>query len=95
MGLYLLREFLVEMDVPTRQSYVLAVVEPNERTIASGITNLTRSVAWAVGPTLAGYAMRTLALSTPLFIGGGLKIVYDCWLYAGFRHLKPPEERRA
>ena len=94
MGLYLVREFLVEMDVPTRQSYVLAVVEPNERTIASGVTNLTRSVAWAIGPSLAGYAMRSLALSTPLFIGGGLKVVYDLCLYYSFRRVKPLEERQ-
>ncbi len=94
VGLYLVREFLVEMDVPTRQSYILAVVEPGERTLASGITNLSRTGAWALGPTLSGYAMKNLSLSMPLFIGGGLKVVYDLWLWAAFRRLKPPEERR-
>lgn len=93
IGLYVLRECLVEMDVPTRQSYVLAVVAPEERTIASGVTNLTRLVAWTVGPTLAGFAMKGWALSFPLFFGGGLKILYDVSLYRAFRHVKPPEEQ--
>lgn len=91
--LYLLRECLVEMDVPTRQSYVLAVVDPHERTVASGVTNLTRLMAWIVGPSIAGFAMKGLALSFPLIIGGGLKIVYDICLYRAFRHMKPPEEQ--
>jgi MFS family permease len=91
-ALFLAREGLVEMDVPTRQSYVLAVVRPHERTFASGVTNLTRNVAWAVGPTLAGTVMQYVALAGPLLIGGSLKIVYDLLLYASFRHLHPPEE---
>jgi MFS family permease len=92
IGLFLARESLVEMDVPTRQSYVAAVVAPNERARASAITNLWRNTAWAAGPTLAGYSMQHVALATPLFIGGAIKIVYDVLLYAGFRRLKPPEE---
>lgn len=92
MALYLVREFLAEMDVPTRQSYVMGLVEPRERTLASGVTNLTRVFAWAVAPGFAGYAMRGLSLSFPLFVGGGLKILYDLWLYRAFRHIKPPEE---
>ncbi len=92
VGLFLARECLVEMDVPTRQSYILAVVEPTERTFASGITNLTRNVAWATAPSFAGYFMQ-LALADPLFLGGGIKIVYDLLLFAAFRRLKPPEER--
>jgi len=92
VALYVIRECLVEMDVPTRQSYVLAVVSPSERTIASGVTNLTRLVAWSMAPSLAGFTMRSLALSFPLFLGGGLKIVYDLILYRAFRHIKPPEE---
>ena len=91
--LYLIRESLVEMDVPTRQSYVLAVVGEGERTIAAGVTNLTRLTAWIFGPGLAGLAMKGLSLSFPLFFGGGLKILYDLSLYASFRNLKPPEER--
>ncbi len=90
--LFLAREALVEMDVPTRQSYVMAVVRPEERTLASGVTNVTRNVAWAVGPSVAGVIMQHLALAGPLVIGGVLKITYDLLLYRAFRHLRPPEE---
>ena len=91
--LYLLRESLVEMDVPTRQSYVMAVVAPEERTIAAGVTNLTRLVAWTLAPGLSGFAMKGLSLNFPLFFGGGIKILYDLSLYGSFRHVQPPEER--
>jgi len=91
--LFLLREGLVEMDVPTRQSYVMAVVRPNERTFASGITHLVRLLGWAVAPPFAGFLMQFLALSTPLFVGAGMKITYDLMLYLSFRGIKPPEER--
>ena len=90
--LFLAREALVEMDVPTRQSYVMAVVKPAERTFASGVTNVTRNAAWAVGPSVAGVVMQHVALAGPLIIGGGLKIVYDVLLYRAFRHVRPPEE---
>jgi hypothetical protein len=92
-GLFFLREFLVEMDVPTRQSYTVAVVASPERTFASGATNLTRNVAWATAPSIAGLFMQHLALSLPLFVGGGLKLVYDMLLFFAFGRLKPPEER--
>jgi MFS family permease len=91
-ALFLLREGLVEMDVPTRQSYVMAVVRPEERTVASGVTNLVRMGAWAVGPSFAGLFMQGASLAMPLFIGAGMKIVYDALLYCSFRHLRPPEE---
>jgi len=91
--LFLVRESLVEMDVPTRQSYLVAIVQAQERTRAAGITNLTRNVAWAAAPVVAGSLMRTLSLSAPFVIGPGLKIAYDLLLYRAFRHLKPPEER--
>lgn len=93
-ALFLMREALVEMDVPTRQSYVMAVVPPSARTFASSVTNLTRSVGWAVGPLLGGPVMQHLALAAPLFIGGTLKIGYDLALYRSFRHVRPPEEAR-
>jgi predicted MFS family arabinose efflux permease len=93
MALFLLRESLVEMDVPTRQSYVAAVVAPSERTYASGITNLTRNVSWAAASSLAGALMQKVAFSMPLFLGGGLKIFYDILLWRAFRHVKPPEEK--
>lgn len=92
--LFLLREGLVEMDVPTRQSYVMAVVQPGERTFASGVTHLVRLGSWAVAPAFAGLLMRGLALGTPLFVGAGMKIAYDLLLYAAFRRHRPPEERR-
>ena len=85
------RQALVEMDVPTRQSYVMAIVRPNERTFASGVTNVTRNVAWAVGPSLAGVVMQHV-LAAPLFIGGTVKIASDVLLYGAFRRVKPPEE---
>src|SRR5712692_2303163 len=93
--LFLLREGLVEMDVPTRQSYIAAVVRPEERTFASGITNLTRNVFWAIASSLAGLAMQNVAFSAPLLAGGGMKIGYDILLYRAFRGIKPPEERIA
>jgi MFS family permease len=91
--LFLCREALVEMDVPTRQSYVAAMVLPNERTFASGVTNLARNVFWAVGSSVAGFLMQNVAFSAPLVIGGGAKVSYDLVLYRAFRKLKPPEER--
>jgi predicted MFS family arabinose efflux permease len=93
-ALFLAREALVEMDVPTRQSYVLAVVPPEARTYASGMTNVTRNAGWAVGPVLGGSLMQHVGLAAPLFIGGGLKILYDLLLYRSFRDLHPPEEVR-
>ncbi len=92
-ALFLAREALVEMDVPTRQSYVMAVVPPSARTYASGITNVTRNAGWAVGPLIGGSVMQHVALAAPIFIGGSLKILYDLVLYRSFRHLKAPEER--
>lgn len=91
--LFLAREALVEMDVPTRQSYVMAVVAPHERTYASGITSLVRLGGWAVAPFTAGFLMQGLALAAPLLIGAGMKIGYDLLLWRAFRGLKPPEER--
>jgi MFS family permease len=91
--LFMVRELLVEMDVPTRQSYVMAVVKSEERTFASGVTSLVRLGGWAVGPFAAGALMQGVALATPLIVGGAMKIAYDLMLYRSFRHLKPPEER--
>ncbi len=92
-ALFLLREGLVEMDVPTRSSYVLAVVEPGERTLASGVTNLVRLAGWAAAPVLAGSLMGPGSLYLPLVIGAGMKIAYDLLLWTAFRGIKPPEER--
>ncbi len=91
-GLFLLRECLVEMDVPTRQSYVVAVVAPEERTTASGVTNVVRLASWAMAPLLAGVLMDELSLGAPLVIGAGIKIAYDVLLFLAFRRVRPPEE---
>ena len=90
--LFLLREGLVEMDVPTRQSYVLAVVEPGERTVVSGVTTLVRLAAWAVAPAFAGLLMTGDTMFLPLVIGAGMKVGYDILLWRAFRHVRPPEE---
>lgn len=90
--LFLLRECLVEMDVPTRQSYVVAVVAPEERTTASGATNVVRLASWAVAPLVAGTLMERLSLAAPLLVGAAIKIAYDLLLFAVFRRVRPPEE---
>jgi MFS family permease len=93
--LFIIREGLVEMDVPTRQSYVVAVVRPEERTAASGVTGLVRLGAWAVAPAFAGLVMKGGGLGAPLALGAAMKITYDVMLYFAFRRVKPPEERAA
>jgi MFS family permease len=95
IGFTLARHALSQMDVPTRQSYVVAVVDPEERTAAAGLTNVVRNVAQAATPVLSGYAMQVVSLGLPFFIGGALKIVYDLSLFAMFRKIKPPEETGA
>ena len=80
------------MDVPTRQSYVMGVVAPAERTTVSGVVNLVRLGAWAVGAGIAGLVMERVALATPLVLGATIKIVYDVLLYLAFRRERPPEE---
>ena len=92
IALFLLRETLAEMDVPTRLSYVAALVNPHEPPYASGFTNITRTEAWAAASSVSGLILQRLAFSAPLVIGGLLKISYDLLLYRNFRHLKPPEE---
>jgi MFS family permease len=92
-SLFLMREGLSRMDVPTRQSYVVSIVEPEARTLASGVTNLTRNLGWAVSPVLAGALMAGRSLSMPLFLGAGIKIGYDVLLYLAFRNLRASQER--
>ncbi|HSD27063.1 MAG TPA: MFS transporter, partial [Vicinamibacteria bacterium] len=92
-ALFVLREGLVEMDVPTRQSYVMAVVRPEERNVASGVTHLVRLAGWAIAPSFAGILMEGVALMVPLLVGAALKVCYDFLLWRAFRHLRPPEER--
>lgn len=92
--LYLMRMSISQMDVPTRQSYTMAVVDPDERTAAAGLTNVARSAASALSPTVTGWAFSVAALGLPFFIAGAVKILYDLALYASFRNLRPPEEIR-
>lgn len=89
--LYLLRELLVEMDVPTRQSYLMGIVGENERTFASGTATLARNCAVSVTPTVAGIVMG-LGKSLPLFVGGSIKIIYDLSMWISFKRVRPIEE---
>jgi len=90
----LLRFSISQMDVPTRQSYTMAVVAPDERSAASGVTTIARSVGAAISPSLSGIFLSIPALfSVPFFLSGGLKIVYDILLYRSFKTMKPPEEK--
>jgi predicted MFS family arabinose efflux permease len=91
-ALFLLREALNEMDVPTRQSYVMAVVRPHERLAAAGITSLVRLGGWAAAPMLAGVMMQSGGLGLPLVCAALAKLGYDGLLWREFRKVKPPEE---
>jgi MFS family permease len=91
---WLLRATISQMDVPTRQSYVLAVVDPDERSAAGGVTNVARTVGAAFAPALASPLLVSSSwYALPFFLAGGLKIVYDLALWRAFRTLHPPEER--
>jgi MFS family permease len=92
LGLLLLRSALSQMDVPTRTSYVMAVVTPPERPAAASITAAPRSVASSISPAIAGVLLTSAFPGLPLVICGGLKIAYDIALLYSFRHIKPPEE---
>ena len=92
----LLRFSISQMDVPTRQSYTMAVVAPDERAAASGVTAIARSVGASFAPALTGILMSAPALfNLPFLLAGGLKIVYDLSLYRAFRTIRPPEENAA
>ena len=94
ISLLLCRQSLSQMDVPTRQSYVMAVVDEEDRTPAAGFTNVTRSVAQSVSPSVAGYAIATLWIGSIFVAAGALKLAYDVLIYRSFRRLKPPEENK-
>ena len=93
LGLLLLRSAFSQMDVPTRTSFVMAVVTPPERTAAASMTAVPRSLASSISPAISGALLSTSFLGLPLVLCGVLKIVYDLSLLFAFRHLKPPEER--
>jgi MFS family permease len=91
--LYLIRMALSQMDVPTRQSYIVSVVKDEERTAATGITNISRNISQTLSPSLAGYIIQSLSLFfAPFLIGGILKVIYDIALYFSFRNIKPQQE---
>ena len=93
IGLLLARFSISQMDVPTRQSYTMAVVSADERSAAAGVTGIARSVGASLAPVLTGIFLANPALfSLPFFLCGGLKLVYDLALYRSFNAVKPPEE---
>jgi MFS family permease len=93
LGLLLLRSALSQMDVPTRTSYVMAVVTPAERPAAASVTAVPRSLASAISPAISGALLMTAFPGLPLVVCGVLKIGYDLALLYSFRHIKPPEEQ--
>ncbi len=95
IAVLLLRFAISQMDVPTRQSYTMAVVEPDERSAASGITSVARTTGSSLAPVFTGFLLASRSLmGVPFLIAGGLKILYDLALLASFRGLKPPEEKK-
>jgi MFS family permease len=91
--LYLVRMGLSQMDVPTRQSYIVSIVNEDERIAASGLTNVSRNIAQTVSPSIIGYIFHSfLALSGPFVLGGVIKIIYDLVLYFNFRSIKSRDE---
>ena len=94
VGLLVLRSLLSQMDVPTRNSYVMAVVTPAERAAAASVTSVPRSLASALGPVISGYLFLLSGFAWPILIGGILKTSYDLALLAMFSHVRPPEEQK-
>ena len=92
----LLRFSISQMDVPTRQSYTMAIVAPDERSAAAGVTGIARSLGVALSPLIAAPLYLSAALAwAPFVIAGSLKIVYDVALYRAFQTVRPPEETAA
>lgn len=93
VAVLLLRSSISQMDVPTRQSYIMAVVRPEERSAAAGITGVARTIGAAIAPLFAGFMFaRPSLINVPFFIAGTMKIIYDLLLYKGFVAVQPPEE---
>jgi MFS family permease len=95
VALLLMRSLLSQMDVPTRSSYVMAIVLPEERPAAASITSVPRSLASAVSPFVAGYMLASSTFGGFMVVAGAVKIVYDLMLLAAFRNIRPPEEEAA
>ena len=93
VAVLLLRFSLSQMDVPTRQSYVMAVVQPDERSAAAGVTGIARTIGASISPSLSTVLVASAATAAlPFFLAGGLKILYDLLVYRDFRSVRPPEE---
>jgi len=92
IGLLLARSALSQMDVPTRSSYVMAVVRPEERPAAASFTAVPKPFAWAAGSMISGYLLTLSPFGWPLLIGGAVKAIYDLLLLAKFQKVRPPEE---
>ena len=88
----LLRYSLSQMDVPTRQSYTMAVIDTDERAAAAGVLAVARNAGAAFAPLFTGAMLAVPAFGLPFLLAGGIKIVYDLWIFAVFRHVRPPEE---
>jgi MFS family permease len=93
VGMLLARHLLSQMDVPTRQSYSMAIVDPDERSAAAGFTSVARNAAAAIAPAFSGATLAVPALGLPFLLAGGMKIVYDVALFMLFRGVRPPEEK--
>jgi MFS family permease len=92
--LLLLRFSISQMDVPTRQSYTMAVVSPEERSAAAGITGIARTTGASLSPVVTGPLLANpILINMPFFLSGGIKILYDLMLYRSFRATRPPEEK--
>jgi hypothetical protein len=92
LALLLIRSALSQMDVPTRSSYVMAIVPPEERAAAASVTSVPRSLAAAASPMLAGYLLGVSPFGWPFIAGGVAKILYDLLLLGTFQKVRPPEE---
>jgi predicted MFS family arabinose efflux permease len=88
IAMLLLRFSISQMDVPTRQSYTMAVVDPDERSAAGGVTAMARSAGSSIAPAIAGRLLSASMFNAPFYICGGLKIVYDLLLYRSFRSVQ-------
>jgi MFS family permease len=95
IGVLLVRFSLSQMDVPTRQSYVMSVVDPDERSAAAGVTGIARTTGAAISPSISSVLVSSASFASfPFYLAGGLKIAYDLLLYRQFRSVRPREERQ-
>ena len=92
IGFYFARMALSKMDVPTRQAYIVAVVNEDERSAAAGLTNISRNIAQSISSTVIGFILQSFSyLAAPFVLGGLLEIIYDVSLYFNFRNTKPQD----